>query len=52
MTHTEVTYDDTAAVYEAWIVDDDTGERQWIGCADTFRDGQKLVAAAFAEMNA
>lgn len=43
--HTEITWDDSAAVFEAWLVAAD-GAREWLGCADTRAAAQALIDAA------
>jgi hypothetical protein len=42
-----VTYDETAAVYEAWA---DTGCREYLGCFDTYAVAREAVAATGADL--
>lgn len=40
----EITYDNTAAVYEVWRVTE--GEREWLGAADTRAEARYIADAA------
>lgn len=43
----EITFDDTAGVYEAWLVDAD-GNREWIGAYDSREEASAAIAKAGA----
>jgi hypothetical protein len=39
---TEITYDNTAAVFEAWLISAD-GEREWVGAFDTRQEARDAL---------